>query len=372
MKPVYYLLLIFALCVNSSAIAQQHYAISGTVADEKDQPVKSATVFISGTEKITMTDDAGRFTFYNIDAGTFTVSVSMLGYFPYAQNVIIKTSDVKVDITLKVKAIILDEVVIGGRDNWARNFKIFKAAFLGSSANGKQAVILNPKVINFSTKKGVLLADADEFLIIENKRLGYHIKYLLKDFSYNSAQGGLSLYTGETVFEEMQGDEKMKKEWAKNRLETYKGSLMHFLRSVYANKPLSEGFLTRQMISYVPIFGREKPTFLNRVFLDPRTVDLDTIVTTVDTSFKKLKFTTFYILYDPKHIDNEIVKKGDFVPYKKSVQLDDLRGSIVKLQLDEAIIDRKGSYTNYRAFYIEGAIGRKRVGDQLPVEYQPQ
>ncbi len=371
MKPLYYLLLIFTLCAGNSAIAQQHFIISGTVTDEKGQPVKSATVFISGTEKMTMTNDAGRFAFYHMNAGTFTLSVSMMGFLPYADNVIIKSNTAELSISLKAKTIYLNEVVIGGVDNWARNFKIFKAAFLGTSDNGKQAEILNPKALHFSVKKGVLSADADEFLIIENKRLGYTIKYLLKDFSYN-ANVSLSLYTGETVFEEMTGDEKMKKEWAKNRLNAYKGSLMHYLRSVYANKPLSEGFLTRQMYSYVPILGGEKPAFLNRVFLDPRTVDLDSIVTTIDTTFKKLKFTTFYVLYDPKNIDNEVVKKGDFVPYKRSVQLDDRKGTLIKLHLDEAVIDGKGSYTDYRAFYIAGAMGRLRVGDQLPVEYQPQ
>jgi hypothetical protein len=372
MRPVCYLLLYFILFINSSVSAQAHYTLSGTVADEKGQPVKSATVFISGTEKITITDDAGRFTFYRIEAGTFTVSVSMLGYFPYAENILVKNSDVSVSITLQVKTTMLKEVVIGGNAKIRKlSYEVFKKAFLGTSANGKQCVILNPNVINFTNKKGVLLADADEFLIVENKNLGYRIKYLLKDFGYNFTIG-LALYNGETVFEEMQGDEKMKRQWAKNRLETYKGSMMHFLRSVYNNKLLAEGYYARPIYSFVSIKdGRtNKLKYLNRVIVDTRPVLLDTLVTTIDTSFKSLKFKPLYVLYDPKALAK--VKFDYQTPLDlKSVELDNKNGTIMKLYLKEAVIDQKGSFTDYRAFYVEGAFGRRRVGDQLPVEYQP-
>jgi hypothetical protein len=296
----------------------------------------------------------------------------MLGYFPYAENILVKNSDVSVSIALQVKTTMLKEVVIGGNAKIRKlSYEVFKKAFLGTSANGKQCVILNPNVINFTNKKGVLLADADEFLIIENKNLGYRIKYLLKDFGYNFTIG-LALYNGETVFEEMQGDEKMKRQWAKNRLETYKGSMMHFLRSVYNNKLLAEGYYARPIYSFVSIKdGRtNKLKYLNRVIVDTRPVLLDTLVTTIDTSFKSLKFKPLYVLYDPKALAK--VKFDYQTPLDlKSVELDNKNGTIMKLYLKEAVIDQKGSFTDYRAFYVEGAFGRRRVGDQLPVEYQP-
>jgi hypothetical protein len=370
MKSLFYLLL-FTLFISNKILAQGHYGVSGIVADEKGQPVKSATVFISGTEKITMTDDAGRFLFHKIDAGTFTVSVSMVGYFPYAQNIIIKENAVNVSIILKLKTIVLAEVVIGGKVSaWATNYEVFKKAFLGTSANGRQCVILNPSIINFTTKNGALLADADEFLIIENKRLGYKIKYLLKDFSY-TYDAKLSLYTGESVFEEMQGPEQLKKEWAKNRADTYKGSQMHFLRSVFSDNLLSEGFVTRQLFALVTLKEDNKIKYLNRAFIDPGQVNLDTLVAGIDTSFKSLKFTTLYVLYDKKEAAR---LKGSPVTGKnpQNIELDNDRGTIIKLQASEAIIDRKGSYTNYKAFYVVGGFAKRRVGDQLPVEYQPQ
>jgi hypothetical protein len=49
----------------------------------------------------------------------------------------------------------------------------------------------------------------------------------------------------------------------------------------------------------------------------------------------------------------------------------DKQGSIMTLFLENAILDKKGSYVDYRSFYIQGFWGKKRLGDQLPFEYQP-
>ncbi|NNU33175.1 hypothetical protein HK413_01480 [Mucilaginibacter sp. S1162] len=64
-------------------------------------------------------------------------------------------------------------------------------------------------------------------MIIENKRLGYRIHYLLKDFGY-STKNNTALYHGDFSFEELPGSDDDKKKWAKNRAETYRGSFMHF------------------------------------------------------------------------------------------------------------------------------------------------
>ncbi|MFD2145030.1 hypothetical protein [Mucilaginibacter antarcticus] len=101
-------------------------------------------------------------------------------------------------------------------------------------------------MINFTTKNDILIADADDFLVIENKPLGYRIRYMLKNFGYNKTTD-IVLYEGETSFEQLPGTDKMKKEWASNRLKTYKGSVMHFLRSVYRNRVSQEGFIVNKL-----------------------------------------------------------------------------------------------------------------------------
>jgi hypothetical protein len=44
---------------------------------------------------------------------------------------------------------------------------------------------------------------------------------------------------------------------------------------------------------------------------------------------------------------------------------------MVKLPFKQAIIDRRGNYTNYRAFFIHGDMASRRVGDKLPFDYEP-
>jgi hypothetical protein len=371
MKILLRLLLFIAIIfIGTHTYAQNYYGISGLVIDEKGQPIKNATVFISGSQKITMANDEGRFTFTKITPGSYQLSATMLGYAPYSQNVIITTGAININIPLKVRPTALNEVLIGSAKTANKNYTFFKSKFLGTSANARQCVITNPEVINFSTSKGVLLANSDQFLIIENKRLGYRIRYLLKDFQYKNADL-TSLYEGETSFEELQGTPEMQKEWAINRAEAYKGSFMHFLRSVYANRVLKEGFLARQIYRFIPFKNGNSAivTYMNRVLLDERPIGFDSLVTVSDTSFISLRFPMLYVTYEPKTTAK--IKTTAISPSENYIELDNEIGSIIKLTSDKALVDQKGSYTNYKAFYIEGNWGRKRVADQLPFEYQP-
>src|SRR5207244_4162040 len=80
------------------------------------------------------------------------------------------------------------------------------------------------------------------FLIIENNNLGYKVKYLLDNFQFNEVQH-ITYYGGDCIFEAMQGTPAQQAAWAKNRKLAYEGSLMHYLRSLYAGTSRKEGFL---------------------------------------------------------------------------------------------------------------------------------
>ncbi|MES2427490.1 MAG: carboxypeptidase regulatory-like domain-containing protein [Bacteroidota bacterium] len=345
--------------------AQARYNVSGVVTNEIGEPLKSATVFIGGSERVMSTDENGQFNFSNVPSGTFQLSVQMLGYNPLTRNIIVQNIPLNIEIKLAVRSIRLDEVKIGGSSAWDKNFKLFKETFLGRSENAKQCVILNPKVISFSTKKGLLMADADDFLIIENKRLGYRIHYQLKTFGYNYVDD-IALYNGECSFEQLAGTDDEKKEWAKNRLATYKGSFMHFLRSVYARKTVENGFITKPTYGYTTLKRDTITGNLGRIIIDDSPVKFDSLIKVVDTNFISLKFKQLYVIYDPKKAANFHATKTGL----KSIDIDK-KASVLKLTLKEAIVDKKGSYTDYRDFYIHGNWARARVGDQLPVEYQP-
>jgi hypothetical protein len=362
MKPLFYTpLLITLLFLSITAFGQRRFDISGKVSDEKGVAVKGAVVFISGSEKVTTTDDEGKFIFYSVDAGTYQLMVQLLGYYPFTQNVLLQVRPIDLEISLKVKSIMLNTVKIGGEGNWAKNYEIFKAQFLGNSDNAKQCEILNPRVLSFGSIKKVLTAEADEFLIVENKRLGYRIHYLLKDFQFNPANG-ITKYDGDTRFEPLDGPDKVKTVWAKNRLKAYSGSLMHFLRAVYNNKVLEEGFVANQL------YSGEFSTGVN-LYANPRPVKFDTIVTVIDTSFISAKFTSLYVTFN-KNKAAWLLNHTKADTVQKQLVMDP-SGSIVKLYLKEAILDSKGSFVDYRTFLLQGIWGRRRIGDQLPFEYQP-
>jgi len=370
MKIIYRLFLFITLLfVAGEVAAQVKYDISGIVTNEKGEPLKSATIFIGGSDRVTPTDENGKFGFSAVPQGNYQLAAQMIGYEPSSQNIQVKSGPLTVDIQLKIKVTQLVEVTIGRarRSDWENNFTRFKGIFLGESANARQTLILNPKAINFSTRKGMLTADADDFLIIENRRLGYRLHYQLKDFNFDSGEN-VVLYHGECTFEELDGTAEQKKEWARHREETYRGSFMHFLRSVYQKNTLENGFIARPMYGYGhertnP--DREDPY---KIILKDRPVMLDSLLTALGTNFMSFKFNQLYVIYDP-------IKAANYKPTNKSDQqktiIKDNYASIVKLVNDEAVIDQKGSYTDYRDFYTRGRWAEDRVADQLPVDYQP-
>ena len=81
-------------------------------------------------------------------------------------------------------------------------------------------------------------------MIIENKALGYRIYYQLETFKYDF-KNHYSLYTGYPFFQPMKGGTARQRQWDKKRSKAYYGSLMHFMRSVYRNRIVEEGFEVR-------------------------------------------------------------------------------------------------------------------------------
>ncbi|MES2429016.1 MAG: carboxypeptidase regulatory-like domain-containing protein [Bacteroidota bacterium] len=357
-------MLLFAPAV---VLAQAGYNVSGIITNDKGEPLKNATVFIGGSTRVKTTDETGHYSFSNLSPGTFQLSVQLLGYMPVTRNIIVKGAPLKVDIQMQTKSITLEQVTIGKKGASEKNLKLFKDMFLGQSINGKQCVILNPEIINFSTKKGILLADADDFLIIENKRLGYRLHYLLNGFSYNHVNR-VVVYHGECSFEELDGTEIEKAQWAKNRVEAYQGSFMHFLRSVYANTTLENGFITKPLYGYATIkYDTATVQLKDKIIIQDRPVKFDSLITAVDTNFTSFKFKQqLYVTYNPKSALRFQSNRSDT---REIVALDQ-KGSVLRLESNQAIIDKKGSYTDYRDFFIYGYWAAARVGDQLPVEYK--
>src|SRR6218665_2212289 len=85
---------------------KQVLAVSGTVTDEKEQPLEGVTVQVKGTRNAVKTDAQGRFTI-DAEQGS-TLLISITGYSPAE----ITVSDASVAVRLKEDTKILEEVYV--------------------------------------------------------------------------------------------------------------------------------------------------------------------------------------------------------------------------------------------------------------------
>lgn len=357
--------------------AQNRLSISGTVVNEKGEHLKSATVFLSGTKYITGTNSNGGFAFRGLEPGAYQVVIKMLGYAAETRNITLQTNGSDLKVNLQPKHIELREIIVGGDPKLHEKYELFKENFLGSSTNALDCKILNPEVLILKEDKikNTLEATSDDFLIIENRQLGYKIKYLLKNFVYLKEKK-ITTYSGDTSFEEMPGTANTIQKWKKNREEVYRGSLMHFFRAVYKgmDQPLKEGFITQSIISQDVKFvvNSRMVGAQTTALVDPRITSFDTLVNLVDTAFISLKFKRgLAVVYNPKKALTKA--RGAAAIQSDRTESVILNKNISTLQLgqNEALIDSRGNITNYPAALIKGYWGDMRIGDQLPFEYQP-
>jgi len=240
------MLLIIAVLAQS-----QVYTLHGKIADkETGNPIPGASVFLSNTSIGTAANEKGIFSLHNVPGGKYDLVVSSLGYETYVETINPAKLTDELVITLKAKANQLADVVIGTfeKNGWATWGKTFTEDFIGTSLSAADCQIKNYDIIKFrySNKKRHLEAFADEPLVIENKNLGYTIRYKLEMFAHDFANSTITYY-GFPLFEQMSGNFRRQKKWQENRKEAYFGSVMHFMRCLYVNKLKENGYEIKKM-----------------------------------------------------------------------------------------------------------------------------
>ncbi len=351
--------LIISLIVSFlSSEGQVVYSISGVVKESSGETLPSATIFLDGSEKKTSTNDKGEFRLGGLSPGTYQLTVHFIGYKTWKQNVQIRDKSAVVDVKMETSERALKEVVITNTATASKYLQMFRQNFLGDTENGRSCMILNPKILNFSEQGVLVTAKTKSFLEIENRNLGYRIKYLIRDFRINR-YSQIASYTGECIFESMNGSEEQMQEWEKNRRLAYHGSLMHYMRSLYSGSTDQEGFYAY----FVKNAKKENPQ------IDTQKTGRQHLIASSDSTFLTIKFLEpLYLVYDTAKATTEI-PNADEERIVKSIN--EKRGSFMELHLDKATIDAKGSIVDYRSFLIKGLWGTKRIGDQLPFEYVP-
>ena len=256
------------------ALGWSQQTISGKVLDAASHlPVPGTSVFLNNTSRGTMTDNAGNFQITNVPEGKHELVVSSIGYETRVYSFRHEQLPLHLEIELKIKVRELEEVKVEPYEDapWDKWGKAFISNFIGLTSNADRCKIRNTEDIRmrYYRNSNRLTAWADKPLIIENKALGYTISYQLEHFEIKFGEGA-SIYLGYPLFE-VNGHGKFKEQ----RQETYNGSMMHFIRSLYRDSLEQNGFQVRRM-HLVPNHEKSRVRYVygptSFIVLNPRDV----------------------------------------------------------------------------------------------------
>jgi hypothetical protein len=344
--------------------------ITGKLINTADKSaVPDASVFLSNATVGNKSANDGTFILRNVKPGQYELVVTVLGYETYRQTVMAAADNLTLpDIGLTPKTNQLKEVVIRPDPDWEWKYDTFKREFLGSSELAKECKILNPEMVDLEYDKATrtLTGSSYDFLEIENKALGYKIKYLLSKFTKNSKQG-LVYFEGSVLFENMKGTPRQHRRWLKNRLIAYEGSSMHFLRAAVSDNVEGNGFKVLRLIRKPnPGYNGLNDRYFQTLVSTPLKTTEFTSLSDVKGIFA-LKFTDcLYLMY---------TKKRDSSPDNKVIQsltMPNYLTTILSFEEPFALFDSNGVILNPASISFEGNWGKNRMAEMLPVDYSPE
>ena len=221
--------------------------IHGVVLDNiTKKAIPYANVYFNGTYIGTSANESGEFTLAVKESNPRPISATSVGYFSMTLNDYQTDSLVYLFLDPKVydiAAVIIrpDKSPVPETDIMprSRKEKIFREEFLGKDYNASRCRIENMEdiVLIYKSSNHSLSAFCDKPIIIENNALKYRIYYFLDQFisSKDSAFMGGTYYFKEIPYSHT-------RLISDRRKNTYLGSRMHFIRSLWANQLEEEGF----------------------------------------------------------------------------------------------------------------------------------
>jgi CarboxypepD_reg-like domain len=364
-----YLFALLLLISFSRLKAQETYTIKGTVRDDTG-PLPGATVFLTGTKAITACDNDGMFHLDHISPGQYVLVAKMIGFEPLSMPVVVKNHAVQLGLVLKTNTNKLKEVTITGDNNWDEHYREFKKWFLGTTPNAGDCDILNPKVLFFHYDKQslTLTASADEFLIVQNKALGYRIKYLLTNFEHDNINN-IVKYQGYPSFEDMVAKtENEAARWKKNRQTAYNGSIINFMKAIYNDKVYEAGFEIYKLIHKPPIGTKYNNE--NRMTFDDRQVMTDSLVTPAADNLKNFSFKdALFVVYTKERNPAGFENSGFKIERPARAKFPNGQMSMVTLMESSITIDVQGNYSPTNGLLFEGFMGWEQIADLTPLEF---
>jgi len=304
-----------ALLICSQSVFSQRILKGRVMSEETKKPIPSVSVFLDNTSIGAVTNEQGLFTLNPVPAEKFRLVATSVGYETFDSLVNPRLLPKEFIILLKTKPEELQafEVVPPDPDGWKKWGKVFTDIFIGTTPRSHDCKLVNPEVIKFRLHAdNTLTAYSKEPLEIMNYDLGYEIKYRLEEFDYNF-NTRLVNYSGYAFFKDLAlSHPKRARKYEEERLETYTGSLLHFMRAFYLNKLDDEGF---EMRSLGNISNPEKDRAKKMFSLHKDSVILDTTSNAVYIPQPAIGSST------PPYIETSTVMTVDSTDYFRKMLL---------------------------------------------------
>jgi hypothetical protein len=356
---------VLLLCFTHPVFAQSYYTVYGKVVSaETQQPLQGASVFAQNTTLGTATDADGNFRL-SVPDGGYTLAITYTGF--NTESIRINNSDgnkkdVVYELSKKEKQ--MEEVAIVAttevKDGWEKYGSFFLNHFIGQTANSERCTIKNPEVVHFyfSKKRNRLKVLATEPLLIENLSLGYNIHYSMDSFTHEY-DTEVSLYTGYPLFEELSTEDPAEQQqWFIARQNAYRGSILHFMRSLYNQTLKQDGFEVQFIVKSdkvekaIPVkdfykalrFSKDDSTGIVEIFPSQQRVGV---------IFTKSKPPARYIAANPNEPAGFQFSMLGFTPE------------------DNISIEQNGYYYDQNFLSISAYWGWEKMADQLPYNYIP-
>ncbi len=240
-------LILLCLFINSYSAAFNQ-VVNGTVLDKVTKnSIGFATVYFNGTYVGTSADQNGNFELNISKNASMPLTISAIGYYSVTLTDFSKVEPLIIYLSPKVYE--LHEAVISAKSLERirkRNLILFKEEFLGTTENAQYCEILSEKDITFNyySQDDTLKAYALKPIIIDNKALGYTITCYLDKFEYYRTSGSV-FYVGNMIFKENGIGEGANHQFDERRKNTYLGSRVHFLRTLWSDDLFLSDFIVR-------------------------------------------------------------------------------------------------------------------------------
>jgi hypothetical protein len=367
--------------------------ISGQIQTESGSAISNVNVYLDGTKVSSVSTSDGSFKLDVQGQKSGNIIFQKDNYetsiFPLD-----KAIGKSVKVIINPQSEIEEVVIIPYTEQAYKDFiNYFLDQFIGFDRDDVR--IKNQRTLKFSfdKKNQFLKVKAPQTLVIENKKLGYTIQYNLINFQADFKKKSVS-YLGTSFFKENSN----KKEFILNRMNAYKGSMMHFLRSLYNNELEKEGFIVnharripnpqypseaelQKLEDHINIVRNQRLPTLPwtdelEAIAQKKSKNTEFVMAILKTKMKESDFTKrkdgkLFLDFDDLLMVNYQkyyyeIKKGEFVKSAGVVT----QSSIIHPEAMDFEVFPEGITSEPDQLILEGDFSRQNISKMLPLDYQ--